>query len=266
MTLLTPTAAASTRRAPLLPLLTQLVLAELHRLTRNPMFAIGTLGFPIMFFALFGLPAVHERTASGANVGQFILVSFGTYSLLSVAMFSFGAAVATERIGGWLRLLRASPLPAALYLAAKIIAALLFSALGLTLLYLFAHFAGGVTFPAGQALLIAGKLLLGMIPLIALGLCIGFLASPASASVLANILSVLVSFGSGLFVPLEQLPKFMQSLAPYLPSYHLAQLGWNAVAGQGSGDTRHWVWLAGYTLVCGAVAAWAYRRDEARGQ
>ncbi|EYB69519.1 ABC transporter [Deinococcus phoenicis] len=266
MTTLTPTAAAPTRRAPVPPLLAGLVLAELRRLVRNPMFAIGTLGFPIMFFALFGLPAVHQTTESGANAGQYILVSFGTYSLLSVAMFSFGAAVATERMGGWLRLLRASPLPAPLYLAAKIIAALLFSALSLSLLSLFAHLAGGVTFPAGTGLLTGLKLLLGMIPLIALGLCIGFLASPASASVLANILSVIVSFGSGLFVPLDQLPKFMQALAPFLPSYHLAQLGWNAVSGQARGDAVHWVWLAGYTLVFGLVAAWAYRRDEARGQ
>ncbi|GMA14795.1 ABC transporter permease [Deinococcus metallilatus] len=265
MTTLTPTAAVSARRAPLLPLLTQLVLAELRRLARNPMFALATLGFPILFFALFGLPAVHEKTAAGVNVGQYILVSFGTYSLLTLAMFSFGAAVASERTGGWLRLLRASPLPAPLYLLAKVIAALLFSALSLALLYAFAHFVGGVTLPAGQALLIAGKLLLGMVSLIALGLCIGFLANPTSASVIAQIISVLVSFGSGLFVPLDQLPKFVQNLAPYLPSYHLAQIGWNTLAGQGN-DAPHWVWLAGYTLVFALVAAWAYRRDEARGE
>lgn len=265
MTVLTPTAAAPAHRTPLLPLLAQLVLAELRRLFRNPMFAVGTLGFPIMFFALFGLPVIHQTLDSGANVGQYILVSFGTYSLLSLAMFSFGAAVAAERTGGWLRLLRASPLPAPLYLAAKGIAALLFSALSLTLLYAFAHFAGGVTLPLGKGILIAAQLLVGLLPLIALGLCIGFLASPASASVVANIISVLVSFGSGLFVPLEQLPRFVQNVAPYLPSYHLAQLGWNAVTGQGD-NTVHWLWLAGHTLVFGLIAAWAYRRDEARGQ
>lgn len=265
MTTLAPTASVPTRRAATLPLLNQLVLAELRRMARNPMFAVGTLGFPVLWFALFALPHVHKTLDSGATVGQYLLVSFATYSLLSLAMFSFGAAVANERTGGWLRLLRASPLPAPLYLAAKLIAALLFSALSLTLLYAFAHFAGGVTFPAGQGLLIAGKLLVGMIPLIALGLCIGFLTNPASASVLANILSVIVSFGSGLFVPLDQLPKVVQDLAPFLPSYHLAQLGWNAVTGQGN-NIIHWVWLAGYTLVCGSMAAWAYRRDEARRQ
>ncbi|UTA52275.1 hypothetical protein MSS93_14825 [Deinococcus radiodurans] len=69
--------------------------------------------------------------------------------------------------------------------------------MSLALLYAFAHFAGGVTLPLGLALLLAGKLLLGMIPLVALGLCIGFLASPQAAQILANILSVVMSFASG---------------------------------------------------------------------
>ncbi|SMB88782.1 ABC transporter permease [Deinococcus hopiensis] len=265
MTTLTPTLTTTPRRAPTLPLLGQLVLAELRRMIRNPMFAMGTLGFPLIFFALFGLPNVHEKTDAGVSVGQYLLVSFGTYSLLSLAMFSFGAAVAAERTGGWLRLMRAAPLPAPLYLTGKVVAALCFSAVSLTALYLFGHVAGGVTFPLGEGLRIAGELLLGMIPLIALGLCIGFLATPTSASVVAQIISVLMSFGSGLFMPLDQLPKVVQNLAPYLPSYHLGQLGWTAVEGQG-GSAVHWAWLAGYTVVLGLLAAWAYRRDEARGQ
>ncbi|MPY67460.1 ABC transporter permease [Deinococcus sp. SDU3-2] len=265
MTTLT-TAAPATHRTPLLPALGQLVLAELRRMIRNPMFFIGTVGFPIMFFGLFGLPAVKETTDSGVNVGQIILVSFGTYSLLSLAMFSFGSAVAVERTGGWLRLLRASPMPTWMYLAGKVIAALCFSALSLTLLYTFAHFAGGVTLPLGLALSLLVKLLAGMVSLIAVGLSIGFLANPQAAQVLANLVSFIIAFASGLFVPLDGLPNFIQKIAPYLPSYHLAGVGWGTVAGQTGGEGTHWLWLAGYALVFGALALWALRRDEARGQ
>ncbi|GBF07254.1 ABC transporter [Deinococcus aerius] len=266
MTTLTRTAAATARRAPLLPALGQLILAELRRMLRNPMFAIGTVGFPIMFFGLFGLSAVKETTDGGVNVGQIILVSFGTYSLLSLAMFSFGSAVATERTGGWLRLLRASPMPTALYFAGKVIAALIFSTLSLSLLYAFAHFAGGVTLPLGLALTLLLKLLAGMVSLIAVGLSIGFLANPQAAQILANIVSVIIAFASGLFVPLDGLPGFIQKVAPYLPSYHLAQVGWNTVAGHTAGEAAHWLWLAGYTVVFAALAIWGLRRDEARGQ
>ena len=61
------------------------------------------------------------------------------------------------------------------------VAALVFSAFSLTMLYTFAHFAGGVTLPPVLALTILGKLLLGCVPLIALGFMIGFLINPTAA-------------------------------------------------------------------------------------
>ncbi|UTA52276.1 hypothetical protein MSS93_14830 [Deinococcus radiodurans] len=87
------------RRTSALPVLAQLTLGELRRLLRSPMFTVGAIGFPVMFFALFGLPAVQEYGATDPHVGPVILTQFAAYSLLSLALFSFGAAVATERSG-----------------------------------------------------------------------------------------------------------------------------------------------------------------------
>ncbi|PNY81125.1 ABC transporter permease [Deinococcus koreensis] len=264
-----PLPTTAPRRAARLPALASLALAELRRMLRNPAFTVGTVGFPVMFFALFGLSAVNETTAQGLKVGPLILVNFGAYSLLSLAMFSFGSAVAAERTGGWLRLLRASPMPTGLYFAGKLIAALAFSALSLSVLYAFAHFAGGVTLPLGLALLLLGKLLLGMWPLVCLGLCIGFLVSPTAAQITANIVAVIMSFASGLFTPLDTMPDFVQGLAPFLPAYHLGAIARGTVAeglgaGQVSGEPGHWLALAAFALAFGALAAWGFRRDEAR--
>ncbi|GGR58830.1 ABC transporter [Deinococcus seoulensis] len=261
-----PAAARTAARAPLTPALLGLAGAELRRMLRNPMFAVGTIGFPVMFFALFGLSAVNETTAAGVKVGPLILVNFGAYSLLSLAMFSFGSAVALERTGGWLRLLRASPMPAGVYFGGKVAAALCFSALSLGVLYAFAHLAGGVTIPAGTALLLLLKMLLGMIPLIAMGLCVGFLVSPAAAQITANIVSVLMSFASGLFTPLGSMPDFIQRAAPYLPASHLGAVARGTVAGQTGAEAGHWLALAAFTLLFGTLAAWGLRRDEAREQ
>ncbi|MFC6666807.1 ABC transporter permease [Deinococcus radiopugnans] len=115
------------------------------------------------------------------------------------------------------------------------------------------------------ALTILGKLLLGCVPLIALGFMIGFLINPTAANVIANVVSVLMSFASGLFVPLNGLPDVMQKLAPYLPTYHLAQVGWGTVTGNTSGEPMHWLSLALYALVFGALAIWGLKKDEARG-
>ena len=259
-----PAPAAPSRRAAALPALGQLIHAELMRLLRSPIFALGTLGFPLFFFAIFGLPAVRQTTSSGANVGQIILVSFATYSLLSIAMISFGTVIATERTGGWLRLLRASPMPTALYLCAKIVAAMLFSALALAVLYAFAHFVGGITLPLGVALLVAGKLLLGMVSLVALGLAIGFGIQPNGAQIVGQFGSVVMAFASGIFVPLEQMPDFVRTIAPFMPSYHLGALGVGTVTGHTAGEAQHWLALAATTALFGALAVWAMKRDESR--
>lgn len=268
-TITIPNPAATSRRAPLLPALWELVKAELRRMFRNPMFTVGTIGFPLMFFGLFGLPNAKAVTDGGVNVGQIILIQFAVYSLLSLAMFSFGAAIALQRTDGWLRLLRASPLPIPLFFTAKVLGAMLFSLVALAALYVFAHFAGGITLPLGVALLVTGKLLLCMIPLIALGLCIGFLVSPQAAQIFANIVSVIMSFASGLFTPLDQMPKFVQDIAPLMPAYHVGQVGLsalylNALYPDGRAEMQHWLILAAFTLVFGALAVWGMKKDESR--
>lgn len=259
-----PAPSGSARRAATLPALGQLTLAEVRRLTRNPMFAVGTIGFPVLWFSLFGLPNLGQKLPDGSSLGPYMLVNFGAAALLTLAFFSFGVNVAVERTGGWLKLLRASPMRAPLYFTAKVLAAMLFAAVSLSLLYAFGHFVGGVTLGLGTALAVLGKLLLGMIPVVALGLAIGFLVNPTAANVIANIVSIVMSFASGLFMPLSMLPGFMRKLAPYLPAYHLGEVGRSPLAAPSGGESGHWLILAGFTVLFGLLAAWGFRKDEAR--
>lgn len=258
-----PAPTSALRRAPVLPALAQLTLAEARRMLRNPMFAVGTIGFPILFFSLFGLPNIKDTTPDGQPLGPYMLIGFGGTALLSLALFSFGANISLERTGGWLKLLRASPMPTALYFVAKVISALAFSAIALAALYTFAHFAGGVTLSLGVALTVLFKLLLGMIPLVTMGLAIGFLVNPTAAQVVANIVSIVMSFGSGLYMPLFLLPKFVQKVAPFLPAYHLGEVGRSPVISTPN-ETQHWLALLAFTALFGLLAVWGWKRDESR--
>lgn len=228
--------------------LAYLVYCEIIKLLRLPLFAVPTLLFPIMFFAMFGLPNV-DQEINGVAAGPYLLVSFGAYEVMSVALFSFGASIAAERGLGWNRLLRTTPLSPLTVFAAKTIMAILFGALTLILLFAFGALAGGVRMPAARwpelvLLLVAG---------------------PNSAAVVANVIFLPLSFASGLFVPPDQLPAAMQRVAPYLPSYHTGQLGWTLLGGgDGKSFAVHGLWLAGYTLLFLALAVIAYRRDEGK--
>jgi hypothetical protein len=53
----------------------------------------------------------------------------------------------------------------------------------------------------------------------------------------------------------------MQLIGKALPSYHLAQLGWNAAAGRALGVTDMLVLLA-WAAAAGGVAIWRWRRES----
>jgi ABC-2 type transport system permease protein len=72
-----------------------------------------------------------------------------------------------------------------------------------------------------------------------------------------------MSFASGLFVPLSQLPDFVQRISPYLPANRYAQLAWAAIGVKSvDPDWVNLLWLIGYTVVLLGIAVWAYQREE----
>ena len=241
-----------------------LIRCEILKLIRVPMFAIPTFVFPIMFFAMFGLPNINN-TIGGIDAGAYMMASYGAYSVMSVALFSFGVAIAAERGLGWNKLLRTTPLQPLTTFVSKVAMALLFGAVSLLALFAFGAAVGGVRMPLLTWVQLSGLLVLGMIPFVALGLFIGYLAGPNSAAAVANLIFLPLSFASGLFLPLDFLPDIIRRVAPYLPAYHTGQLGWTTLgAGDGKGYGVHLLWIAGYTALFLALAVVAYWRDEGK--
>lgn len=81
---------------------------------------------------------------------------------------------------------------------------------------------------------------------------------------MANLVYLPLAFASGIFLPLEQLPIFVQRVAPYLPTYHYAQLAWSAVGAGREPVGTSVAWLAGYAVVFIWAATRAYRREAER--
>jgi ABC-2 type transport system permease protein len=238
---------------------------ELIRLLRNPGFLIPTVLFPIMFFTLFGLPNANETIGNGVTVGAYLLASYGTYGMLSAALFGFGTGIAAERGLGWNRLTRATPMHPIMYFSAKIITAMLFGLITLTALFAFGIVVANISLPISTWLLLSTRIMLGMIPFVTLGLFIGYLGNPQSATPITQLIFLPMSFASGIFLPIKNLPQFVQDLAPYLPAYHSGQLAWHTLgAGDKTSLETHLIWNFGFTVLFLLLAIWAYKRDEAK--
>lgn len=250
--------------APLGRMLAAQTRAELRLRWRVPAFGLTTLALPAVFFAFFGLPVARAAGPDGGHVGALLLASFGAFAVGSVMVYAFGVGVAVERGLKVDRLLRATPLPLAVLLAAKGLAALAFALLALGVLLGVGVLVGGVAEPPAVWAALVARLLAGSVPFAGLGFAIGYAAGPQAAPALANLIYLPLAFASGLFTPPGRLPRFLQVVAPYLPTYHYGQLAWGALGAASEPWGASVAWLAGYTVVFFALAAHAYRREQAR--
>jgi ABC-2 type transport system permease protein len=235
---------------------------ELLKIWRIPAFVLPTLGFAPIFYSFFAL-ATHggdQRLRA-----TYLLATYGAFGIIGAALYALGIHVAIERGQGWMLWKRATPMPPAAYFAAKAAVALAFGAILIAALFVLGAGPGGVRLPLATWVELAAVLLAGAIPFCALGLALGYLVGPNSAPAIISLLYLPASFGSGLWLPIEMLPRFLQRLAVWLPPYHLGQLALRTVGmargGSGWADAAA---LAATTVLALAVAAVAMRRDEGK--
>ncbi|MEM8993948.1 MAG: ABC transporter permease [Acidobacteriota bacterium] len=230
--------------------------AELLQALRQPAFAIPSLLFPAMFYLFFGVVFAQTSAHSG-----YMLVTYGAFGVIGAALFGFGVSVAVARESGELLLKRVAPVPPGAFLAGKMVTALVFSCLVLVELFVLAAVFGGVRFERGQWIGIAAALLIGTLPFAALGLAIGTPTSGKGAPAIINLIYLPAAFLSGLWIPIQALPDFLQSFAIALPPYHFAQLALGVVGRSvGQPVALHVGVLAAMTVICLAVAARGFRR------
>lgn len=237
---------------------------EFLKLVRLPAFAIPTILFPSVFYVFFAL-AMGSKSGGAFHAATYMLATYGTFGVVGAALFGFGVGVATERGQGWLEVKRATPMPPGAYFAGKIAMSSLFSTAIVGILFILGATLGHVSFPFATWARLYATLIVGSIPFCAMGLAIGYFAGPNSAPAIVNLVYLPMAFASGLWIPIEFLPKIMKSIAPWLPPYHLAQLALGGIgAGLGQPVIGHILALMGFTAVFLVLAAIGYRRDEGK--
>src|SRR5271165_6619339 len=124
-----PATLVVTRRSParMIALFFKEAKYELLKNLRIPVYAISTVGFPLMFYVLFGIVLGHDNPANRGETATYVLATMGCFGVMAVALFGFGVSLAIERGQGWLQVKRASPMPVSAYFGAKLFSAMVFS-------------------------------------------------------------------------------------------------------------------------------------------
>jgi ABC-2 type transport system permease protein len=232
---------------------------EFIKALRTPQFAVPTLFFPIMFYVLFALGL--GGRGNGGSLSAF--ANYGVFGCMGPGLFGFGVALAVERELGLLTLKQALPSPPGAYLIARAAMAMLFVSLITLMLMTLAVMFGHVPLTLAQAGKIFCVNVLGTLPFCAIGMFVGALVSGQAAVAICNLIFLPMSFLSGLWFPIQILPKFLVDIAPTWPAYHLSQLALHAVDAPSSGSTA--VHVLALVLVTVVFFFFAMRRLQSGG-
>ena len=68
---------------------------EFLKLLRLPHYLVGTLGFPVMFYVLFGV-SLAQKSDGPIGAAEYLLASYCIFGVVTAALFAFGAGVAVS--------------------------------------------------------------------------------------------------------------------------------------------------------------------------
>ena len=191
-----------------------LLRAELQRLRNNRRLLVWAAAMPGLFFVWFTTGSENERVG-GLGVAPYVMVSMATYGAMN-ALLNSGGAIAAERAVGWSRQLRVAGVRSRDYLVTKILVAYLAATLGLVVVLTIGATIEGVELSMVVWIKIAASVLLGLVPVAALGVAVGYLARPSLHFAL-GIGSILLALSGGLLNPVEHFSPPIRAVIEVFP-------------------------------------------------
>jgi ABC-2 type transport system permease protein len=237
---------------------------EFLRLVRNRRFFIFSLIFPLTLFLVIAASNRHQTLdVSGVTLKfpLYYMVSMAGYGAM-IAATAGGARIAAERSSGWNRQLRLTPLSPRAYFRTKVWTSYAMALVSVAVLYVAGLSYGVSIHPFSRWVDMTLLLLVGLAPFIALGILAGHLLSLDSIGPALGGGSAFFGFLGGQWFPLPA-HGALHYIGQAVPSFWLTQASHIGIGASGWGATG-WLVVAGWTLVAGALARWAYRRDTGR--
>lgn len=197
---------------------------ELQLYSRSRELAFFTFMLPLIFFVLLGSVYGSGDKINGYRAADYLLTGMIGYGVAATAFAGLAIVLVIRRENGVLKRLRATPLPAPVYIAAVLLTTLIAFAVMAACLIALAMLLFDASFPKAPGSLIV-TLLIGGATFAALGVAItGFIRRAEGASAVINAIYLPVSFISGAFFSQQHFPEVLQKVADVLPLTYFIDL------------------------------------------
>jgi ABC-2 type transport system permease protein len=237
----------------------RLTAAELKLLLREPMVAVGLIGFPLatvlVLAGVFGQGP--DPDFAGVAPSDHYLAGYVGVVLAALGLITIPVHLATHRELGVLRRFRSSGLSAGALVATELLLGLVLGTVAVTVVLVAGTALYGLRWPADPAGVL-GWYLAGLACFTAIGVALGSLVpSGRSANALGNLVFVPMFLLGGGGPPRAVMTSAMQTLSDLLPLSHL--VGGLRLAWLGTTDDPHSLWwplaVAGLAVVVAVVTA-----------
>jgi ABC-2 type transport system permease protein len=197
---------------------------------RTPRTVVFGMAFPVvllvMFNSIFTNGAADTVSFAGGtiNASAYFTASLSAYAIALSTFTNLTIGLTAQRETGQLKRLRGTPMPPWTFVAAQVlrsgcVAAMVVAALVATGVIFF-----GVDFSAEGAVGFVVYGALGAVVFSALGIAItAYTPTVDTASAVGPFVVVMLSFISGVFISVDQLPSWLESVGKAFPLYHVAE-------------------------------------------
>jgi ABC-2 type transport system permease protein len=197
---------------------------------RTPRTLVFTIAFPLVMLVLFNSIFIHGGDQSTTlpngltlDASAYFTAGIVAYSVALSTFTTLAVSLTTQRERGQLKRYRGTPMPPWAFIVGQIARATA-QALAMTALLLaVGSVFYGVTVPVSTFPAFVLYVALGTATLCSLGIALtAFTTTPDSASTIAPFSVVMLAFFSGIWIPVDQLPGWLEAVGKVFPLYHLA--------------------------------------------
>jgi ABC-2 type transport system permease protein len=226
---------------------------ELLMFWRNRQSRFFTIALPVIFLLIFASIWHGDTvTVAGGSIDESVYYVPGiiTLGIISAAFNNLVTSITASRESGIFKRRRATPVPAAVLIAARALSAMTVALTMTLVLLLIGWVAYGADVPGRTAPSLVLAVLVGAAAFCCLGFALASVISNAdSAQPVTQAILLPLYFISGVFIPISTMPTWLTDIGSYFPVRHLSAALLTAYNPHTTGDGIAWSDL-------GIVALW----------
>jgi ABC-2 type transport system permease protein len=180
----------------------------------------------VMFNSIFTKGAADSVTFAGGvlTASAYFTASLSAYAIALSTFTNLAIGLTAQREAGQLKRLRGTPMPAWTFMAGQVMRSAVLALMVVAALLATGVIFFGVAVPAERLVGLVVYVALGTAVFSALGIAItAYTPTVDSASTVGPFTVVMLSFISGVFISVDQLPNWLEAVGKAFPLYHVAE-------------------------------------------